>query len=299
MLYAAHMSGSQPEVSKRQKAKEAARTRLSHHLSGSTFEGNKIVQLRHVCRVGCHNSEDEARDSIWIDLCLLLFNTHVVVPALNRWLKLYRPLSFWHVATCLGILPQGFRTMSLHRPQSMAADVEAWIGMETDESYKQKEHARVKKAAAWLLHSQTSTLQGVALACILPLAVFMGRLFDDSKFTSDKFALEFCLPYRSPARRTMQRYFHLMSDMRDPCWQSVRGPGPWLPRTLRLVGTTCVFIMASLYYRCILPFLRWPWLLGIVGCPEATDAEKREATLDAKDTSIWSFGSSRMHPACW
>ncbi len=84
-------------------------------------------------------------------------------------------------------------------------NVEALVSLEDEEDYKQKQRARLRRAAKWLVDPSTSLLQGISLRCIMPLVLFLGRLFDDSKVESDKSILEFCLSYRSPARRAVQR----------------------------------------------------------------------------------------------
>jgi hypothetical protein len=52
-------TASDADVSARRKARVDARSRLARNLCGSTFEGNRITQLTHICRYGCHSSEEE------------------------------------------------------------------------------------------------------------------------------------------------------------------------------------------------------------------------------------------------
>jgi hypothetical protein len=150
----------------------------------------------------------------------------------------------------------------------------------SQESYAQKQHQRMKKAAKWLCCETTALQQGVALACIMPLVQFMGRIFTDSAASAvgEKSVLDFCLAYRSPARRTLQRYYQLLGDETDLLWLTIRGPCPFTAVSYRKATTACVFIMASIWWRCVLPFLSWPWKLAVLGCPLASEEEKGQAS---------------------
>jgi hypothetical protein len=218
----------------------------------------------------------EAALEVWTDVETLLFKTHVAIPALNRWLKLFVPLAFWHVATCLGLLPDGMHALSKRRSVNPVLDIEHLVGLEAEDTHQQKQHARMKKAASWLRDPWTPLAQGAALCIIMPLVLFMGRLFDDSSISAGKTVLEFCVAYRSPARRAIQRYFQLLSDLKDLFWLSARGPGEWSQAAMRQTAIATWSVIAGLWFRCILPFLTWPWRLAILVCPESTEQEIRE-----------------------
>jgi hypothetical protein len=163
LLYARDIGAMPEELGKKQRARAEARSRLATNLCGSQFNGNKISEMVHVCRYGCHVSSHEAKKQIWEDFALLAFGTRVQVPALNRWTKLYRPLAFWHVVTCLGVLPEGIRLMSTSQSVPGVLDLEEFVGMEGEQTYLQTHHARMKKAASWLTADTTSTIQGTGL----------------------------------------------------------------------------------------------------------------------------------------
>eukprot|EP00969_Alexandrium_andersonii_P106074 4679592-Alexandrium_andersonii.AAC.1 len=58
---------------------------------------------------------------------------HVQVPALNRWLKLYSPLAFWHVGTCLNYAHVGFQVLKARMPTDASfLDVDRLVGLVDD-----------------------------------------------------------------------------------------------------------------------------------------------------------------------
>ena len=85
--------------------------RLAKNLAACVFENDAIVQWRHYCPLGCHESEAAARQEIEDDMALIHLDLLVNVPALNRWLKLFQPLSYFGVGTLLGYLPDAFENI--------------------------------------------------------------------------------------------------------------------------------------------------------------------------------------------
>jgi hypothetical protein len=64
------------------------------------------------------------------DFEVAFLDQHVAVPAVNRWIKLYAPLAFWHVATAFGLFGDAFCFLRNPGGTSDQDDIAALVGME-------------------------------------------------------------------------------------------------------------------------------------------------------------------------
>jgi hypothetical protein len=191
------------------------------------------------------------------DLTIAHLDLHVPVPAVNRWVKLYTPLSFWHVGSCLGYLPTSFRSLSKTFEQdSGVLNVDSLVGLEEDETYKSKRKARFTKASTWLNGASTIHQQSVGIATLKPLVSLMGRFFDEARFgqSGSASAMNFCFAATSPAHSTINRYFELLGDPDASLWLPVRGPHGWEQRTIKLAAVATYFAVGAIYHRLVRPF---------------------------------------------
>ena len=106
------------------------------------------------------------------------------------------------------------------------------------------------------------------------MMALMGKFFDTSKFDSQEGALAFCIESTSPAWKVIKRYFALLDAPEHPLWLLVRGPGEWSQHRLQLASTVFIFVVASCFYRLVMPCNTWPWLLAKAVSPQVERAER-------------------------
>ena len=84
------------EIHKQREKRDAARDRVARALAASSWDDrrHRIMEWRHYCPLGCHDSEQAAKEDICNDVDEAHLSMGVSVPALNRWLKIFDPEAF-------------------------------------------------------------------------------------------------------------------------------------------------------------------------------------------------------------
>ena len=96
------------EVSRARQKRLHARDRLAHLLAASEIEHGIIKKYIHYCPLGCHDSPQDACDEISECAEEGHLGLSVPVPAVNRWVKLFRPMTFWLVGIIFGYITLAF-----------------------------------------------------------------------------------------------------------------------------------------------------------------------------------------------
>ena len=274
---------------RRQEHRRAARRRLAKNLAASRVDDGRIVEWRHYCPIGCHDSRQSAIDEIVQDMRIAHLDLHVPVPAVNRWTKLYAPLSYFHVGSFFGHLPASFQALSKNlSKESGVLDVDALVGPGDEDTYEQKRKVRANKCAAWMSRETTRHQQAVGISTLKPAISLMGKFFEEAKLTKsgNGSANEFCIRATSPAHATLHRYFDLLGQPEAIFWLPVRGSGIWSQHCLKLVASAVYFSVGSVHHRLVRPFESWPWPLAKLVSELTSTAEKDEVVeaFMAKDT---------------
>jgi hypothetical protein len=196
--------------------------RLRASLAGPVRGAEKLY---HHCPLGCHASSAAVTKDIVDDLTETFLNHPPVVPAWNKWTKLYPPLAWFTVFSGLGgILPGILIGLS-----SLVDEVEfengdpdaAAVGMMDDQNaFKCQEQARFKKTSKWLSASCTpSKLMCTTLSFRFVMSL-LGKLFESSS-RFEPSAADSMLPLllrSSPAHAAISQYLLVLGH-----WSHVFG----------------------------------------------------------------------------
>jgi hypothetical protein len=227
-----------------------ARERLSRNLAHSEFRDGKITKLRHDCPVGCHSSPEEAKAEIEADIDTSHLSNTLGVPALNRWVKLFKPLAWWLVGTKLGYMTAGIDDlMEDMESVGQLLDVEAYAIGDAD-THAKKQQARFRRLRAWLKDKNTADFQSIGSVVISPLVAVMGVFFSNMRVGKQTMGrLDFCIPSRNPGVKVIMQYFVYLRSLDHPFWLAVVGVGDWTSRLQGLVAGSVFEIIAELFMR--------------------------------------------------
>jgi hypothetical protein len=227
-----------------------ARERLSRNLAHSEFRDGKITKLRHDCPVGCHSSPEEAKAEIEAYIDTSHLSNTLGVPALNRWVKLFKPLAWWLVGTKLGYMTAGIDDlMEDMESVGQLLDVEAYAIGDAD-THAKKQQARFRRLRAWLKDKNTADFQSIGSVVISPLVAVMGVFFSNMRVGKQTMGrLDFCIPSRNPGVKVIMQYFVYLRSLDHPFWLAVVGVGDWTSRLQGLVAGSVFEIIAELFMR--------------------------------------------------
>ena len=259
------------------KKRIAARERLCKLLSASRFEDDRIVEYRVFCPFGAFDSVAEAHEAVEQSVQTAHLDMHTTVPAVNRWTKLFQPLAYWTVGTRVGYLPDSF--VQICEPRDDVADVltESDIyGVGGEDSYMRRRQKRFKKSSTWLSAETTPLFQTTSCIILLKLVLLMGLFFKHARFddTGEKSIVDFCIDSRSPAVKLLLNLFGLLSNEDDEFWLPVSGTSGWTRRKYTVASTLMMRTLASVVYRFILAFKKFPWALAVAANNEVPMAER-------------------------
>jgi hypothetical protein len=246
-------------------------------------DDGRIVEWRHYCPIGCHDGKQSAIDQIVQDMRIAHLALHVPVPAVNRWTKLFGPLSYFHVGSVFGHLPASLQALSKNLSRGLGVlDVDALVGPGDEDTYEQKRKVRANKCAAWMSRETTRHQQAVGIATLKPLVSLMGKFFEEAKLTKSGSgsSMEFCIRATSPAHATLNRYFDLLGQPDASFWLPARGPGGWSQHCLKLVASAVYFSVGSVHHRLVRPFESWPWPLAKL-VSDLTSTEEKDGVVEA------------------
>ena len=83
--------------------RKVKRKRLAYLLGASTIEDGRITRYAHWCPLGCHATPKDAIDEINACSDAAVLDLSIGVPALNKWIKLFKPLSQWQSGILLPV----------------------------------------------------------------------------------------------------------------------------------------------------------------------------------------------------
>ncbi len=141
-----------------------------------------LKQVTQKQAIGCHESFACAVVCIMKDLDVAYLEVQVIVPAVNRWVKLYTPLAYWHVGNVLGI-QESFNQLAYKLKTGRGAlSIEALVGIEDETTFEQKRAARFKKSAQWMDLPLTIKQQATGVSVMQPIVALMGKFFAEARW---------------------------------------------------------------------------------------------------------------------
>ena len=216
-------------------ARHKVRRELAEDLAVSEFDGDKLVRTRHRCPLGCCDSLETARAKMAGRIKAVALTSPPDIPACNRWLLLYGPEVFWAIFKFLG-LDKEFEDVALCNVSEndvLEIGLLDSIGPGDEQTYDRKKQVRFRKTGTMLGRPFILEILVAHCVCSRVVLAFMGCFFDDARMGPDSTLSigEFCIPARSPALRTINRYFDLLADGTDLFWLPLRAIGGWTEAT--------------------------------------------------------------------
>lgn len=243
--------------------------------------------LEHYCPAGCCASFEESASKVTAAFFGGYLDVRPTIPALNKWTKLFQPVSWWAFGIMYGgIIPEAFQKLT--RPDPSAEDIDGvlnlvghdGVGLDVGRAaYQALESVRYKKAVTWLRDEWTKLKVTVPTLVMKVSLRTMGRFFEDSSVASSAYCasvIPFCWHSTSPAFEAIQTYARLLANMDDEYWLPVSGVG-WTHTTLRMCSHATLVIMGHVYMKCYQVFQTFPWVLARLVHASATEASKIEA----------------------
>ena len=188
-----------------------ARKRLARNLAASVIEEGRIVRYVHWCPVGCHCSRKEVVDAIHQDMDTCHLDIVIPKPAINRWIKVFRPIGWWHGGHRMGYIPDAFAEIC--EPFAEVGDplVDAdTFGVGGDQTYAKFKQRRFKTTNNWLKSPHTGIQQGAGCTILNPAVAIMGKFFSDTIYGAEsQGVMDFIVPATNPALMVIRRYARL------------------------------------------------------------------------------------------
>jgi len=247
--------------------------------------------LEHFCPAGCCRSRQEAVETVTSAFAGGYLDIRPAVPALNKWTKLFQPVSWWAFGIIYGdIIPTAFKRL---KPSSLSAmeDVEGilrlvgpdGVGLDVGrETYQVLESMRYNKALAWLQDKWTKLKVMVPTLVMKPSLRTMGRFFEDSSLAATTICssvIPFVWHTSSPAADAVKAYAGLLMNEDAEYWLPVSASG-WTPTTLRICSIAVLTMVGHIYLKCIHNFKAWPWALARLVHADVSEQAK-QAVVEA------------------
>ena len=128
-----------------------ARKEHAVDLAASEWDGFTLLIFRHVCLLGCCQSVAAAKQKVMDRMYLVgPLASPPMVPAANRWLKVYSPIVYFVLFLVFGLqaeFGQVSNAQVYRAPDDIIAEIDA-IGPEDDNTYERKTKARFKQVVA-------------------------------------------------------------------------------------------------------------------------------------------------------
>jgi len=264
-------------------------------------ETGRAGRLVHFCAFGCCNSREESLEQITSCVDASIFACRPTVPALNRWTRLFQPLSWWGLGLCFfGLVPAAFADIQPADDEPFQVtlqDLFASNGLD-DTHYKAREGTRWRKAVSWMSAPDLLPRLMLILAVMTPPMDLMTDIFKTDK--NGLSALQFATSVSSPVQACNKSYFQLLQNQRHRLWQPFAPI--WTHSTLALAFKTTMMTAGNLFLRCLRPFRRWHWSFALLVNPHVP-SEHKDLLLDrlsAIDTTacprcLDTFVSTKLH----
>lgn len=249
------------------------------------------VKLRHLCLLGCHRTKEDAVNDIFTDLRTAHMDLSIGVPAINRWVKLFKPTAFWLVSVVLGVVMCAFGRISESLEEvseTTVLSVDELIGIGEDTTYQNKRRMRFKKAYKWMRAPFTALRTLVGVVLLGPIVNLLGSFFTGAKFDqpSSEGMLDMIIHSRNPVIKVVQRYLDVLADDTHVFWTLPRCLGGWTERTLRTCATLTLIITSSLWFRLIRVWELWPWRLIYLFWPGYSADERHQVNQEFKKARL-------------
>jgi hypothetical protein len=188
-------------------ARHAARQRLAVLIGASIIVNGVVRELVHWCPLGCHDDPEAVIREVCAVLDVAFLFVGVGVPALNKWLKLFKPTAWWHAGVRLNFLTLAF--IDLSEPQDATTDPMKEVEMfalGTELTYAKKRAKRTVKTKDWLVHPKTPLRLGVSTSLLTVVVTLMSDFFAESVFGYvGSGVLDFVLMDRNPVLKVVVR----------------------------------------------------------------------------------------------
>ena len=206
--------------------------------------------LRYYARPGCKSdTKVQAAAEVYKYFAEGFLSAKPAIPALNRWNKVYAPLTWWLAAMQFhGVINKAFSLLQQREQQEaegflVDADI---LGPQSEATYRKMEAARFAKARDWPSDACTFRSLSISVTLFRQALPPMGLLF---KSTKNMRTLDFVVRQTSPAEALMRNMKQALADLNNPAWQSLR---PWSPDILHDTACSAWTFLGEVFMRSVM-----------------------------------------------
>ena len=167
-----------------------------------------IVLYRQWCPLGRHSSFQEAVGKICRLIGSAQLRITVTKPAMNKWIKLQKPLGYIHAGVKKGYLQLAFDVKCRPKDDGVGGELPSaeLIGL-GDDGYNKQVEMRFSKGGKWLNADDTPIQQGAACTILAPAISLMGEEFANAAYgVENDGVLQYILDTNNPVLKVVNRY---------------------------------------------------------------------------------------------
>ena len=230
----------------------------------------------------CENAT-QAAEAVFAHLMAAFLRTRPPIPALNRWNRVFAPLTWWTFALQWhGIVAEAVVRCASAESTDLQSRLDPGhtsidpVGPSTEEGEREKRLSRLAKLRTWLDAPLTQPRTILAVLVIRSALAMMMTFFGTARMGRRSNLLAFCWSTTSPAVLTIDGIVdkHL-SDPESATWKPFLGhDGAWRPEALHSASLSLLRFIGNLYLRLVEPFEEWPYALGRLLHPDVPEETK-------------------------
>jgi hypothetical protein len=204
---------------------------------------------------------------------MMIFGTAPPIPALNKWLKIFPPISYFIVGKLAhGVFDHCLKVVLGSTPAQLAGraarpmSVDEFVGIGDSDTFMRAQAVRKSKALVFLQRPITQRKLCVAALCCKVIMSFMGLVFRLAKQShgrchSDHIPdiVPFCNMEHSPVVRTIQHMLNLLQTPAHEFWLPLTGGRAWDFDSAHDAFNAMLTATGHMFLLCVMPWCSWPW----------------------------------------
>ena len=232
-------------------------------------------RLIHFCPLGCCTSREVAVAKIKACVDGSILGWRPKIPALNRWTRLWQPLGWWTAAFYFfGLVPAAFMQITPKAGENFQIALHDLFtetsAAQDSAAYRAREGARWKKASKWMSVPHMLSKLVLILTVMTPPMALMNDIFTSDRRSVN--AIDYSAGASSPVQHCINQYWEMLRNVDSRCWHAFCPSSS--QACMQLAFRSTMMTAGNLWMRCVRPFKRWHWGLGLLVDPRVGEATK-------------------------
>lgn len=253
-----------------------ARRSLLKLCQGDWSDGRTVV---HNCSLSCPcRCFEDAVCLVADTACDALVSATAPIPALNRWNRVFPPLTWWMGALAFHRVVSDACVMVA---RGLAFDDEEKHAIDpldppTEQSFRREHVGRLRKMCAWLEADLTIPRLTLGVTIMHPAMVLLASFFAAARLGAQSNITSFCHPSTSPAEKAIVALLKLLASEQDPRWLTFLQGSGWTAAKTHAASTAVLGFAGHLAMKCAMPFHVWPMEIAKLVHPAVPVDVKRQ-----------------------